>query len=223
MRVASIRLVLSSVVLVALCACAPLPNQKHISDIAAQPTIKDIPACGVRIQFSGIPSQLAANQIQTVAKSLGEYAKWDVSGWYFTKHRLTETALCVCRDYPLTAADVEENRDPSLTGISTIPSVGEAATHESQKSPEEKYRWRAVRLTNQPLCMFTQHITSPEPDNAAAIFFPTLALIPSPPQTVPSPRGTIAERLRQLDKLLTDRLVSQDEYNKRRSAILDAL
>ena len=224
MRVACIRLVLSSVVLLALCACAPLPNQKYSSDIAVHSTIKDIPACGVRVQFSGTPSELAASDIQKYANALGEYAKWEVTGWHFNKHRLRETAICLCRDYPLTAADVEGIRDPNVTGTSSIRGIGETVTQESQKSPEEKFKWRSVRLTSQPLCMFMQHIISPEPDNAAAVFFPTLALIPSPPQTVPAPpRGTIAERLRQLDQLLTDRLVSQDEYNKRRSAILEAL
>lgn len=224
MRVRSIWLVFSSVVLLALCACAPLQSSRPGADIALQPTITDIPACGVRVRFSGNPSQLAANQIQTIAKSLGEYAKWEVTGWYFTKHRLTETATCVCRDYPLTAADVEDAADQRVTNTSLVNGIGESATFASEKSPDERLRWRSVRLANQPLCMLTQHIVSPEPDNAAATFFPTLALIPALPQPAQAPpRGTIAERLRQLDQLLTDRLVSQDEYNKRRNAILEAL
>lgn len=218
--------------LLAIVGCAPLPIAGLAGGLGL-PAVRDMPACGVSVRFSGYPEQLPADVVQGIKKHFGEYAKMEITGWRFAKHRLLEAAVCACRDFPFTAADVENHPGLNATHTYAIAGIGEAVENEEDKSAEEKLRNKRVRLKNAPRCILEQTVMSPEPNSAAATFFPSLALMPiaalslpvQPSSNSPAEIGqrSVAERLRQLDQLLSDRLISQDEYNKRRRVVLESL
>ena len=204
--------------------CAQLPIAGS-ADGFGLPAVRNMPACGVSVRFSGHPVELSEGEAKVVARDFGEYAKWEITGWKFHTHRLLELAVCACRDYPLTAAEFEDNPPADVTRNYVIEGIGEALEMEKVQSSQEKTRLKIVRLKSASSCMLVQQVVSPTPNNAAAAFFPSLALTPNvaPRLSAQPPAGSVAERLRQLDQLLKDRLISPDEYNTRRRVVLDSL
>ena len=216
MRATTIFRLLLPIVVLAVVGCAPLP--------ISGPVVRDMPACGVSVRFSGYAVQIPADVLRAaITKQFGNYAKWDITGWSFSKYRLEEFAGCACRDFPFTAAEFE--KASLATPAYAIAGIGQAFETEGVESTEAKMRMKSVLLKHAPSCMLMQGVVSPEPNNAAAAFFPSLALIPNAALSSPAqpPGGSVAERLRQLDQLLKDRLISQDEYNKRRNVVLESL
>lgn len=198
--------------------CAQMP-----SNGVNEPVTKNLGACGVKVQFSGQPEQVAPSALNEVTKTLGEYGKWEASGWRYGKYRLTEYAVCACRDYAFAASEFE--KDASLQDLKTftIVGIGQAAVKEFNEPVEAKTREQWVQLAHAPRCMLIQGVVSPEPINAAEAFFPTLALISKPNELALSSNRAIADRLKQLEQLQKDRLISQEEFIKRRNQILDSL
>ena len=210
----------SRIVLVAIASvfagCAQIP-----SNGVNEPVSKNLGACGVNVQFSGQPEQVAPSALSSITKSLDVYGKWETSGWRHSKYRLTEYAICACRDYAFAASEFEK----SLQGLKifTIVGIGQAAIQENNESSEAKNREQWVQLAHAPRCILIQGVISPESINAADAFFPTLALISKPNALAPSSNRAIADRLKQLEQLQKDRLISQEEFIKRRNQILDSL
>ena len=169
------RIVLVAITFV-FAGCAQLP-----SNGVNEPVIKNLGACGVSVQFSGQPEQLATSSLNTVVtKAIGSYGKWESSGWRYSKYRLVEFAICACRDYPYTATEFE--KQATALGLKTLylDGIGQAALLESNESVEEKNCEQWVQLKNAPRCMLMQGVTSPESVNAADAFFPTLTLMTKP-------------------------------------------
>ena len=226
MRATAIFRLLLLIVLFTVVGCAQLPIGGAAGGVGL-PEVRDMPACGVSVRFSGYPEKLSADQVQSMTKPLGEYAKWEIAGWQFTKHRLSELAVCACRDFPLTAAEFEASLPAIVTNSYVIAGIGDAVEREVIESTERKLRQQWVWLKHAPSCLLVQSAIAPEPNNAATAYFATLTLMPTPNAALRSPAqppgGSIAERLRQLDQLLKDRLISQNEYNKQRSVVLESL
>lgn len=285
--------------LLAIAGCTQLPLSVQATKDEVPP-VRDLPECGVSVRFTEAPVRISPNEAGAIAKGFGEYAKWDVSGWQLSKFRHREISVCACRDYPLTAAELEENK--TIIGVVRsypIAGIGFAVQIERTNSPEEKTRIAIVRLTGADRCMVVQLVGSPNPDSVAASFFSSLTIVSGhkgsrfTPSDTPSirhqhdnltsgdvittntvkggaigaaSRGTpyggspadnkkafeegeaelkefhrknrstqeseigengqnnpIAERLRQLDQLLRDQLITREEYNARRKSILDSL
>ena len=119
----------------------------------------------------------------------------------------------------------EDATAANVTRTYELKDVGEAIEMEVANSPEENRRVKMVRLKNAPNCMSAQIVVSPVGSSAAPAFFSSLVLTPTASNASPNQptAGSVAERLRQLDQLLKDRLISQDEYNKRRLVIINSL
>ena len=70
-----------------------------------------------------------------------------------------------------------------------------------------------------------QFVQSPDPYVESRSFFASpvrIRNVSGVPSTA-APKGSVAERLRQLDQLRQDRLINEEEYRNRRRAILDSL
>lgn len=218
------RLALGVLALASLASCAQLPSTGPV--IAHGPSV-DLQSCRVSVQFSGTPSTLTSAEMQSFAKSLGDYAKWDVTAWRFTKFRLVELAVCMCRDYP-----IPESELGSMTGWNegagsqTVKEeLGATSEFWLDKSADEKLRMQIIKFKDLDRCVMAQYVQSPDPYVESRRFFssPTpLAKVTGAPLGSPS-KGSVAERLRQLDQLRKDRLITEEEYSNRRRVVLDSL
>ena len=248
---------LMPIVALAVVGCAPLPPAGSVGGLAF-PAVRDMPACGVSVRFSGTPEPIPMNILQALHKQYGAHAKWEFSGWRFNKNRLVELALCSCRDFPIRLDDIEKGMQ-NVTNHVEIQNIGRGMAGDYPGSNGSNARERNVALNLFPNCMIAQSVTAPEPSVAAATFFSTLALMPNAAilaslessggsgaskagdfistDTITggtsgrsenassnnSSQRSVADRLRQLDQLLKDGIISQDERNARRKMILDAL
>jgi hypothetical protein len=205
----------SLMVFSAMVGCAQMPvNDSGVS------ISKDFPACGVKIEFSGQPKQIPVEAAQEFTKLVGNYGKFTGIGWTYSKYRLSELSFCLCRDSPLTDEEFEKQSSLFDKPPATISDIGESLEFTSHESVERKIRLQLVRLNNAPSCLLVQYVLTPESINTDPNLFSSLALI-SPAKT--APKGDVADRLRLLDKLLKDKLISQEEYNKRRIIVLELL
>jgi len=225
--------------LFAFAGCTQLPSHVTISDTKSELDHVDIGRCGVRISFSGSPRKLRDDEFSVFANQLPKYSKWEIDGWVFEKFRLAETAVCLCRDYPLTTNELQANMElffkntsgPIQRIFSTPRSfvqegVGPAFESESaEPSAESKMRMRVINPRNAASCIVIQTTQSPSVEAASLEFFSRLTLTSSATKPREDPSGTAspAERLRQLDLLLKDRLITPEEYNEKRRVILERL
>ncbi len=179
-------------------------------------------ACRVGVSFSGIPEQVPKEETQKLIDSLGKYAKVDADARRFDQYRLSEVAVCICRDMPFTDQDFEIGTF-LVKSVYEIDGVGWATVIEQERSPAERMHTLAVRLGQVQNCGMWMYVHAPPTNDAAKDrFFGTLRA--TQVATPTSPAGmNAAARLLQLDKLLKDRLITQDEYNTRRKRIVDSL
>jgi hypothetical protein len=171
--------------------------------------------------------------MRVIANKLPKYSKWEIDGWGYEKFRLTEYAICLCRDYPFTANELKPNAELFSKGRSISnprtfmqEGIGPAFEFEgAEPSAEAKERTRFIYPRNAASCIVAQSTRSPSVEAAGSEFFSRLALSSSAtkPREAPSGTASPAERLRQLDLLLKDRLITPEEYNEKRRVILERL
>ncbi len=203
--------------------CAQLPTPGTVS---TTPLI-DFSECGVSVGFSGNPAQIPESDLQPLLKGLGEYAKWNATAWRFSKYRLGEYAVCICREYTLTFADMGEPKGwiPVEKSEKILEGIGAAAEYQQDRSADERIRMQIVYIFNPDRCVVMQVVTAPEPGIASRSFFSSLG----PPSNVTrrsmiqAPAMPVADRLRQLEQLLKDHLITPDEYARRRRVVLESL
>lgn len=114
-------------------------------------------------------------------------------------------------------------RTPSERSQTDLAGIGSALELHREKSAEEKMHAQTVQLWNPDRCAVLQVVVSPEPVSASRSFFSSLARPASVPGRPAQPGMRAADRLRQLEHLLKDRLITQDEYVRRRRVILESL
>lgn len=211
----------------ALSGCAQ--NQMAGSQ-GSQPTTKSFDACGMSVRFSGQPESLPMEQ----SRSLHKLFDVPPEGQAWIHRSLlqgvpkNEMAFCACPpEEKLHQLKVEMNSTSKYQdGIGT--------TWEMPTTEVEGGTKMAVKIAladAAPSCLTFQFVVSTgTPDSlttAAAPFFSSLAAIPKVPQkTAVFRKGsgpTASERLKQLDQLLSDKLITQQDYNTRRTAILESL
>lgn len=212
----------------ALAACAPLQRP-----FDSKPTVALLPKCAAQQTFSGATRTLRSDELVALSEMLGKYSKWQLEGISYEDYRLAETAVCACRDYKFVveelrgyAENVQANnafQDAKINMLDPIgPSIEVLA---STSTPEATDRVRLVRPNHAPQCLVIQAVRAPESQAKASIFFSRLEQFPRETAT-PSIRATPqtpADRLRALEQLRRDGLLSEDEYKTRRNAVVEQL
>lgn len=182
-------------------------------------------ACRVSVTFAGSPEKVSANEVQRMyAQEANKYDKWEAEAWRSSQFRLNQIAICQCRDYPITPIDTAQIIGGPVKNEAVIAGIGTAKDYEQDQSTQQRLRFRFIHLDAIPNCVFIQMVGAPPAnETAASPFFSSL----TPASTSGSPMqpaaGAAAERLRQLDQLLKERLITQDEYDVRRRRILESL
>ena len=211
---------------VALGGCvAPMPIQ--VSGATARTDI-DLPRCGLRVGFAGTPRQISADDSAIATAPLSKYFTWTTEGWYSQQYRMTESAVCVCRDTPHTPAElsalIERFRiNPRSKNFKVKEdSVGTVADYDGVSTVNGAMAvFRNVFPTAFPSCFLVARVLAPEATAAASsvLFFSRITAVSQQGST----NSPVAERLRQLDKLFADGLITREEYAAKRRAILSQL
>src|SRR5262245_31237721 len=65
-------------------------------------------SCGVSVEFSGAPRALHLNEAARYTAGLGKNAKWEVDGLVYQEFKVSQTAICACRDVEFASGDIRE-------------------------------------------------------------------------------------------------------------------
>ena len=194
---------------------------------AAARTDIDIPKCDVRVGFSGVPRQFNSDEVEILKRGSG-FAPSAVEGWVSDRSPLWEAATCACRESPFSLLEINgvgaalvlhpyaKNVQVKQDGVGAIVEY-----EEPNASLSVSGRSRLVFPFTAPSCVVTLTARGPQSTAAvgSALLFSRVGPIPKQ-AAINSP---VAERLRQLDKLLSDGLITRAEYDERRRVILSQL
>jgi hypothetical protein len=216
--------------LLALASCAQLPPHvsiPHKTDVAN--TSATFAQCAMSVRFTGPPRALSPQETAALGVQLTKFYKWEVDGLGYEQYRLMETAFCVCRDAAFSSSDIAQaesalrsNKDYKFLGAYDLAYSRRAFEFESSASSNGiTDRMQFAFPTVAPRCMFVQAIRfDSSTSSAAGVFFGTAQ--PATPASR-SPSGSAANRLEELGDLRRRGLITEDEYQQRRRAILQGL
>lgn len=238
------RLVIASALVAALSSCAQSQMPKSQVGNGSQPTVKNFDSCGLSVRFSGQPEALTTGQADQFQQLFG--VKPMGPSWRYLSHILdvskNETAFCVCPpQQKLREWKLELNATSvHLEGVGT---TYEVATTELDGG--SKMTMKTTVSDSAPDCMVVQYVVAKGNTNAIgsaiAPFFASPLAIPSTQENIAISRTdgsadletkqleksrtgkSASERLKQLDSLLVEKLISEDEHKKRRAIILESL
>lgn len=215
------------VAMVAGCAQNQMPGPQR-----SQPTTKDFPACDLRVQFSGQPHEMPSQFAADFSKNGGTISG---TAWLYASTRLgesrTEMAFCYCPDESKLEEMHQEVKRKSPFGlyIDGLGHVQETPLFEGEQGDKVTIK-SAIR--DQSRCIMTQVVkgtAAPQVVRDEAVpFIASLSALPKPPpkfqQLEESPTGKYTvERLKLLDQLLKEELITPEEFNTRRAKIIDNL
>ncbi len=226
--------------MVAGCAQNQMPGPQR-----SQPTTKDFPACDLRVQFSGQPQEMPSQFADEVLK---DGAKLDGTAWLYASTRLGETrseaAYCYCPDESKLEEVHQEVKRKSPFGryVDALGHVQETPLFEGDQGQKVIVK---STLRDESKCILIQLVNgSAAPQvirDEAVPFLGSLSALPKPPrktgifrtdgsaaqklqQLEESPTGKYTvERLKLLDQLLKEKLITPEEFNTRRAKIIDNL
>ena len=224
-----------STIYLLLPACSQLPPAFSPSIASATSTGVELGKCSVTATSSGVPRRYRENELRPAVDAMSNYAKWTVEGWVFEQYRFTESAICMCRDYPYTrgervavSANIQAQLRTSVPREFTDASLGVFFDYDVPiESPAAKDRVRVLYPTKADSCLAYLSTRMPVTETSGSQFFlrlsPSGAAPSSPSAPAARSNAAVAERLRQLDSLLKEQLITQEEYSERRRRILEAL
>ena len=102
------RTALLSVSLAALASCALPPNVSLANRVMLDGTRAGFQNCAVSVAFSGEPRALHPNEAARYTSGLGPSAKWRVDGLVYQEFRVSQTAICACRNAEFSNADLRQ-------------------------------------------------------------------------------------------------------------------
>jgi Short C-terminal domain len=221
------RAMIAAALLAGLGGCV-LPSTKQGVSNAPMGGDISVSKCDIKVGFSGAPRALDSAELATATAYLPKFSKWSIEGWVLDQYRLLETVTCLCRDYPFAPNEVREivnaARNTALTKNALVSetSAGIVIDYEGpDSSPSAREHYRHIYPATRPSCFAVARVRAPEATaiESRASFFSRLTLSPA---NAPSALS-VAERLRQLDKLLADGLITREEYAERRRVVLEQL
>ena len=172
---------------------------------------------------------MTAAEMRPFLDGVGNYAKWDTKGWFADQYRYSEGAMCACRDYTFTEEEFAARKD--YIGSSAdflelqqrvIPAVGASFQFQAPGSTvAATLRVQLVRPTQASSCLLIQFTQMPQSDPRRNDFFNRLTPIAISRSDIAV--GTPAERLRVLESLRAEGLISVDDYNARKKVIVNSL
>jgi len=109
--------------LAALASCAMPPNVSQANRVMLDGTRAGFQNCAVSVTFSGAPRELHPNEAARYTSGLGPKARWRVDGLVYEEFRVSQTAICACRDAEFSNADLRQTelalaRNPN---VKTLP------------------------------------------------------------------------------------------------------
>jgi len=157
-----------------------------------------------------------------------DYHKFQAEGWRAGQASIRQAAFCICRDFRIDPKDVGRVLQVEAAAGGSrrqeLPGVGAGVLAYIDKPASQRKYTQAMSLDARPNCAVLQEVTTPTgSDGGETQFFSSLTPVEAKAGPAPGPARSAAERLRQLDQLLKDGLISRDEYNTRRSVIVDSL
>jgi len=214
--------------LISGCAQNQMPNSR-VSQ-GSQPTTKNFAACDFSVRFSGQPEEMREDSVPGMDKQSGETLEGPI--WMYASEllgvRKAEIAVCMCQaDVTLLDARSQFRK----TGIYSkfVDGIGYVTESPVIEIDNGAKMLSKVSFGTASSCYVYQAVFTkgtPESVKEAALpFFSSLAPIPKETQKSAANLTNVpaSERLRQLDSLLKEKLISEEEFNKRRSIILDTL
>ncbi len=214
--------------LISGCAQNQLPGLR--GSLGSQPTIKNFAACDLSVRFSGQPEEMPKDSIRPELNKSG--GKQEGQSWMYVSEllgvRKVEVAVCVCQtDFSLPNV-VSEVRKTGIYNkyVDGIGYVTESPVIETDNGAKMLTKVSSGTASS---CYVLQSVgatgTPESVKEAASPFFSSLAPMPKETQKPAASLTNVpaSERLRQLDSLLKEKLISEDEFNKRRAIILDTL
>jgi len=221
-----------------MAGCSQLPPHVSMTNQArVNGSVSSFGRCAVSVHFSGSPRALNQYEAADFAAPLTKFAKWEIEGLAYEEYRLVEYAVCICRDYDFSISDISQtetslrnNRNFKIRKATDVPFANKVIEFESASTPSDV--GEHVRLlfpTKAPRCTFAQGVRfGANATDASKIFFAT-----TEPYSVERPDGrssdrpakqkSVADRLEALRDLRQRDLITQQEYEKRRKAILEEL
>jgi hypothetical protein len=100
------RVSIASVVLFA--SCATPPNVSMPDRVMLEGSRASFQNCAVSVAFSGAPRELHPSEAARYTSGLGKTGKWQVDGLVYEAFRLSQTAVCACRDAEFSDADIRQ-------------------------------------------------------------------------------------------------------------------
>ena len=226
----------SLTVLLILAGCDSLSSTISLNSAGSVPTYKTIAKCEVRQGFDGEPRQLTTDELRPLALSLGQYEKWDLQGFTYERYRVGETFVCACRDYPFKDAEVVQLRDSLRSALRNGKAVRDVKEFEVENmgpaiefiydalSTEASEKIRIIQPRHTPSCLSMQATKVSATALESMKFFTRLAIAGKEPLLLPSQNiSNTSERLRTLEQLHKERLITDEEYSQKRGAILSQL
>jgi hypothetical protein len=211
-----------------LVGCAQTgPNENR----TPMPKTVDLKSCGARVTFSGPPERPSRDLMQAFSEFLGPYHRWESDMWWFRQYGLIEMAFCACRDSSFTVEEVALDLSLGVGGFSIterdIKVPGFRSLTELEKNTSGEVQIVRVGISETaPKCMLAQMVRSRGSDRGMVKPFFAALEVQGASGSEPSPgksAGSASDRLRQLDQLLKEGLISRDEYDSRRRRVLDSL
>ncbi len=232
---------LVAMLLVAVTGCA---QNFRAQSQGSLPTTKNFAACHVSVRFTGQPEPLEGRLADNLSERFG--AQPEGESWIYLSAiqgvGKGELALCVCPSEPIfTQLKIEMNSTSKY--VEGIGSTYEAPSVELDGGAKilMKIAWGDSSASCLIAQAFITNAATTAARSAAEPFFSSLAALPKgPPKTAifrndgsatqklqqleESPTGKYTvERLKLLDQLLKEKLITHEEYNTRRAKIVDAL
>ena len=168
--------------------------------------------CGVSVKFSGKTRSFTKYENDEIAKVLGNFDNFNITGLYFDKYQLEESMACICRSVVTKKFLINPNYFENVKQ-SNIGDVGMVTYYENNESLIMN-RYQYIIPINDSSCQILQSTKSLSSSPYKSSFFDSLSLIRLKSNS--SVTSTIKERLIQLDILKKDGLITQSEYDGKR-------
>ena len=218
-------------IVVLLGACSALPPNVIISEVTGEPIYATFQKCAVRQGFTGKPRPLRSDEMKQMESLFGQYAKWEIQALAFEQYRRSEMLLCTCRDYPFSETEIKTMADAarSTKGSGdqktfTLDGIGLGFDYFGETSlPEAVDKLRVINPQRAPSCLVIQAIRAPTTDIDASGFFGRISMTIDDATKPRSTEGSAADRLRLLEELRKEHLISEQEFQQRRKVILEKL
>ncbi len=217
------KLYLVVMLLAAVAGCVQNPPRQSQG---TKSTTKNFDACGLSVKFSGQPEEMPGSMYTSFSKEFD--AKPEGHTWLYLSDiqgiRKLEFALCMCPSETM-ITEVRKSMIVNQQYVNDLGFISESPTTEIENGARMRLQTTISAVSK---CVMLQGFAiKGSPDGlgvASSPFFSSLALIVKEQQPLPaSSSPTASDRLRQLDQLLNEKLITREEFDRRRAAIVDAL